>query len=613
MLLEQLRALESPSSDADGEGGGGLPPGYKSQPIPWLVHLEPGKGASLQSTSSGGAGPDRGKKYPAPYLRRSGTDVKPQLLADKAEFVFGVPDTKDKTTEAALARAARRARARQADFLALVEACAEVTGLDPVRRVAEFLRHGELQALLRDQAIPAGDAVSFRVGTAYPIGLPPVREFWASVVPHLSKRGVGKLGRAAIVDWLHRPKEASAPERAWQCLVCGNPCAPERVHPVGIALPRTVSDRQCALVSANQDAFCSYGLEQSLVAPTCRGCAERYGRELNRLVAEKHTHITIGPTVYVFRARGNTWSPASILSNPEPGEARQLLVAAFGGDRAALRTDPAPFWAAALSANGARVVVRDWLETTIPRARRSLARYVALQEIVNRDGSEGDPVGLYALAAATARDPSRDLPAEVPRALLRVALAGGELPEWLLFQAVKRNRAEQRVTRPRAALIKMVLLSREEPEFPLSQEHRMVTHSPDDPILNDPRKRQAYYCGCLLAVLERAQRAALGETNTTLVGRFFGTASSAPASVFGRLMRMSQVHLEKLRREKPGAYRALRQHIQDITHPHLPTFPRTLTLEEQGLFSLGYYHQHAKDRAEAAARKKANDARKKAN
>jgi CRISPR-associated protein Csd1 len=108
----------------------------------------------------------------------------------------------------------------------------------------------------------------------------------------------------------------------------------------------------------------------------------------------------------------------------------------------------------------------------------------------------------------------------------------------------------------------------------------MVTHSPDDPILSDLRKRQAYYCGCLLAVLERAQRAALGETNTTLVGRFFGAASSAPASVFGRLMRLSQAHLEKLRKEKPGVHKALRQHIQDITHPHLAAFPRTLTLEE---------------------------------
>jgi hypothetical protein len=41
----------------------------------------------------------------------------------------------------------------------------------------------------------------------------------------------------------------------------------------------------------------------------------------------------------------------------------------------------------------------------------------------------------------------------------RLALNGGELPNWLLYQAVKRNRAEQRVTRPRAALIKMSLLS----------------------------------------------------------------------------------------------------------------------------------------------------------
>jgi hypothetical protein len=104
MSLEQLRALESRCSDADREGGGCLPPGYKSQPTPWLAHLEPGKGASVQPASSGGTGRDRGKKYPAPYLRRSGTDVKPQLLADGAEFVFGVPDTRDKNTGAALAR-----------------------------------------------------------------------------------------------------------------------------------------------------------------------------------------------------------------------------------------------------------------------------------------------------------------------------------------------------------------------------------------------------------------------------------------------------------------------------------------------------------------------------
>ena len=138
----------------------------------------------------------------------------------------------------------------------------------------------------------------------------------------------------------------------------------------------------------------------------------------------------------------------------------------------------------------------------------------------------------------------------------------------------------------------------------------MTAHDPTDPILDEPRKRQAYNCGCLLAVLERAQKAALGKTNTTIVGRYFGTASAAPASVFGRLLRMNQAHLEKLRKTKPTVYAALHAHIQEITYPHLPAFPRTLTLEEQGLFSLGYYHQHARDRAEAAARKRAKDARK---
>ena len=42
-----------------------------------------------------------------------------------------------------------------------------------------------------------------------------------------------------------------------------------------------------------------------------------------------------------------------------------------------------------------------------------------------------------------------------------MALKGGPLPMGLLFQAVQRSRAEQAVTRNRAALIKMVLLSQQ--------------------------------------------------------------------------------------------------------------------------------------------------------
>ncbi len=108
----------------------------------------------------------------------------------------------------------------------------------------------------------------------------------------------------------------------------------------------------------------------------------------------------------------------------------------------------------------------------------------------------------------------------------------------------------------------------------------------------------AYLCGRLLAVLERAQRLAVPGIKATIVDRFYGTASSAPASVFGRLLRGAQPNLSKLERDMPGAYYNLQRQLEDVQHG-LSSFPRTLTLQDQGLFALGYYHQRADDRAQA--------------
>src|SRR5262249_42858089 len=102
------------------------------------------------------------------------------------------------------------------------------------------------------------------------------------------------------------------------------------------------------------------------------------------------------------------------------------------------------------------------------------------------------------------------------------------------------------------------------------------------------------------AVLEEVQRAALGVVNATVVDRFYGTASSAPGSVFPRLMKGAQPHLARLRRDRLPVYLALDRRIQEVMRP-LRSFPALLNIEEQGLFALGYYHQRAHDRAEARA------------
>jgi len=113
-----------------------------------------------------------------------------------------------------------------------------------------------------------------------------------------------------------------------------------------------------------------------------------------------------------------------------------------------------------------------------------------------------------------------------------------------------------------------------------------------------------YLCGRLLAVLENVQQRAVPGAKATIVDRFYGSASTAPASVFGRLIEGAQAHLAKLERDQRGAYVALQTSIEEIL-AGLRGFPKTLTLEHQGLFALGYYHQRAADRRAAAARREA--------
>lgn len=99
----------------------------------------------------------------------------------------------------------------------------------------------------------------------------------------------------------------------------------------------------------------------------------------------------------------------------------------------------------------------------------------------------------------------------------------------------------------------------------------------------------AYQLGRLFAAYETAQRMALGKVNATIRDRYFGAASATPASVFPLLMRGSQNHLGKLRKAGKGAW--LEREIEEIVGRLGDHLPRSLALEAQGRFVLGYYHQ----------------------
>ncbi|MEM9511357.1 MAG: type I-C CRISPR-associated protein Cas8c/Csd1 [Cyanobacteria bacterium P01_E01_bin.48] len=221
---------------------------------------------------------------------------------------------------------------------------------------------------------------------------------------------------------------------------------------------------------------------------------------------------------------------------------------------------------------------------------------------VDSYGAAVDPLRLYFLVASAYRDPEKEIRPGVTTALLRNALLGDPLPRDLLARAIRRNRVDRSsrdapVPYARAALLKLILASQ---GMPMSD---MESLNPN-PQFDDLGDRTAYHCGRLLAELEAIQRAALGQVNATLTDRYYGAVFSTPANIFPSLLRGARSHLAKLRKQSSGTYTALDTSLESIL-VHLTTFPKTLSMPQQGLFALGFYHQRALNRAAAKAGKAA--------
>jgi CRISPR-associated protein Csd1 len=533
------------------------PPMYTPLALKWQIELAK-DGTCLGITPLGDDSTNnRGLRVFAPNLKRSGTKAPPLLLADNAKYVLGM-DARAGRNDCS----PRDSRHFQA-FRDLVSRCADQTGEPGVRAVLRFLDAHRAHPIAIPKDLEAGDNICFRVGETRPSDLDSVKRFWLRI---------------------NLPKD----DRHSQCLVCGRVGPVDRVSPIAIKGLARIGGQSSgmAVVSANKDAFWSYGAEQSLIAPTCRTCGEAYANSLNHLIATDPYNVFVGPTAFLFWSSTQAgFSPATLLSQPTEEDVKSLILSYRSGRHNGLVDAPA-FYALSLSASASRVAIRDWLDTTIPAVQANLARWFGLQSIADIDGSPGRPVGVLALASSLYFRPDQ-MAANVPRALVRCALRGGPLPNWLLAQAIRRNRAEQGMTRNRAALIKAILLSQ-------------LDHHEEDYMqkLETQCKAPGYLCGRLLAELEAAQYQAV-RPKATLVDRYYGAASASPAIVFGPLMRGLQEHMGKLRRDRPGAYYAIDSRIQDIL-ADLGEFPKTLSLKEQALFALGYYHQKAANRAAAS-------------
>ncbi|HKF37694.1 MAG TPA: type I-C CRISPR-associated protein Cas8c/Csd1, partial [Ktedonobacteraceae bacterium] len=272
---------------------------------------------------------------PAPFCKRS-SGIKPKLLVDNGEYTLGIQRERSDP---------RRVKERHRMYVEQIHECAAVTHEPSVIAVARFLQALDVPQVLKEKPdLDPSANIAFKVCDTYPFQLDSVKHYWAK--------------KAAA---------AAEGERLMECLVCGEMRPPVERLPIVIkGIPGGVSTG-LTLISANAAAFESYGLTASLIAPTCEACGERFGNALNELLRKKDTHYILSSLAYIFWIRDPAVAdlPMQDILNAEPEHVKNLLRSPRRGTSESAYLDTTVFYAATLSASGARVVLRDWIETTV--------------------------------------------------------------------------------------------------------------------------------------------------------------------------------------------------------------------------------------------------------
>jgi CRISPR-associated protein Csd1 len=399
-----------------------------------------------------------------------------------------------------------------------------------------------------------------------------------------------------------------AVEEQGVCLISGVYDRIARLHEPKIKGVAGAQSSGALLVSFNASAYESYGKSQSYNAPVSEAAAFRYANALNHLLERRDRRISLGDSTVVFWAdHANVLedclndlfaepAPSSEASAEEDKErvqqARLLLTQLRDGTgETEIDTNddrPTKFFLLGLSPNASRISVRLWVEADAAELQRRLGQHLrdialtgnwndeilTLQRIVRATGrAERDPKGKF--KGFNTENVSPKLAGDLARSVL----TGAAYPQSLLATMLRRIHSDGEVAYARAAAIKACLL----------RNSRLRSNPLEVSIMLDPNSTDpSYCCGRAFALLEVIQKDSAGDgLNRTIKDSYFSSASTTPSLVFPRLCRLSQHHLAKL---ETGHKIHREKQLGEVLNK-LTVFPRLLSLEDQGKFVLGYFHQ----------------------
>ena len=371
------------------------------------------------------------------------------------------------------------------------------------------------------------------------------------------------------------------------CLVTGKPAPIARLHNA----VKGVNAKPAPFTSVNLSAFESYGKEQGFIFPVGEQAMFEYTTALNTLLAGENRFRIGDVTAICWSAKPTPLeeSLASLINGggkDKPDEhidAVKTLYKSLYNGQYQKPDGKEKFYLLGLSPNSARIVVRFWHETTVAALSESIAVwYDDLKMVRGENSPYPEYMPLPRLLGNLVLDGKMEnLPSDLIAQITDAALNNRVLPVSLLQAALRRNKAEQKITYGRASLLKAYINR-------AIRAGRLKNMKELTMSLDRNRQDIGYVLGRLFAVLEKTQAEANPGLNATIADRYFGSASSTPIAVFGTLMRLLPHHLNKL--EFEGRAVQLQWEIRQVLE-HCQRFPNHLNLEQQGLFAIGYYHE----------------------
>ena len=577
-------------------------PGLEVKPIGWVIVIrEDGSFVRLKNLKDPSVEKSKGQDYLVPIAKkRSGQRPPAQPFWDNRKYILGYEESTEGVSPCMV---------RFEDFK---RAISEVADLYPdnacFKAVCRFYEHYRGA----DTPLPE-DAHTDRV----------FAEDWMT----FQLQGDTELLATQEDAYAYAAQETLASNIEGRCLITGERLPIARIHP-RIKMPNAKPGT--TLISFNDASSQSYGKKQGYNAFVSTYASFTHTTALNNLLSNQQTRYSLGSLFYVFwnsnlddpsinetfrtitfeGIKNDDTQEQSDLDDEQPKRKSKSKKKATDPTKDTYKVleqfkairgnrghgehwdDTRQFYILGLTlSEGARISVKYWQQGTVSEIFDRVYQHLVDMNIISQDGfvdEENPPLrSLYGIVKSVSTpSKSSTFATNLVQSIVESILSGNPYPMTLQQACINRITQERTVSELRAGILKGCINRK-------ARIYNNITTL--NMALNKQNDNIAYLAGRLFAVLEQIQQASLGKgVNATIRDRFYASASTRPNMVMGRLIALSNHHLSKLRKEKPGLAVNLEKLLEEIfalIPAEAPTFPATFSLDEQSLFGVGYYHQ----------------------